>query len=134
MNYFHELPLGQTFCCNGTVYVKCSTRTAVRLGDTRSHYFRQKETCTLVPTPTPSKPQVSNAIFRAALFGSLSFLMTGEHSITIRRDGYTFTCCYLPDAKEFKVTATKADSFFAQFFRDSLSLTVEKIMEVLASS
>lgn len=132
MNYFHELPIGQTFRCNETVYVKCSTRTAVRLGDTRSHYFRQKETCT--PVSSPEKPQVSNAIFRAALFGSLSFLMTGEHSLIIRRDGYTFTCCYLPEAKEFKVTATKADSFFAQFFRDSLSLTVEKIMEVLASS
>lgn len=132
MQTFSELPLGQTFCCNGTVYVKCSTRTAVRLGESRSHYFRQKETCT--PVVRPEKPQVSNAIFRAALFGSLSFLMTGEHSLIIRRDGYTFTCCYLPEAKEFKVTATKADSFFAKFYRDSLSLTVEKIMEVLASS
>lgn len=132
MQYFHELPIGQTFRCNETVYVKCSTRTAVRFGESRSHYFRQKETCT--PVSSPKKPQVSNAIFRAALFGSLSFLMTGEHSLIIRRDGFTFTCCYLPEAKEFKVTATKADSFFAQFFRDSLSLTVEKIMEVLASS
>lgn len=134
MNYFHELPIGQTFRCNETVYVKCSTRTAVRLGESRSHYFRQKETCTPVTTPTPSKPQVSNAIFRAALFGSLSFLMTGEHSLTIRRDGYTFNFCYLPEAKEFRVTATKANSFFLKFCRDSLSLTVDKIMEVLASS
>lgn len=134
MNYFHELPIGQTFRCNETVYVKCSTRTAVRLGESRSHYFRQKETCTPVPTPTPSKPQVSNAIFRAALFGSLSFLMTGEHSLIVRRDGYIFTCCYLPEAKEFKIVVTKADSFLIRFFRDSLSLTVDKIMEVLASS
>lgn len=78
--------------------------------------------------------QTSPAIFRAALFGSLSFLMTGEHSLIIRRDGYIFTCCYLPEAKEFKIVVTKADSFLIRFYRDSLSLTVEKIMEVLASS
>lgn len=52
MRYFKDLPLQTSFSLGGNVYVKVSTRTAVRLGETKSYYFRNFEVCRNCLLPT----------------------------------------------------------------------------------
>jgi hypothetical protein len=45
---FRSIPIGSRFVCNGTEYLKSSTRTAKSLSANRVFYFGQCEDCRLV--------------------------------------------------------------------------------------